>query len=287
MRAYRVAYDGRCYHGFQRQPDVRTVEGTLLRALERLGVTEAAPDGPSSEPTDEDGTPPVPDGYAAAGRTDAGVSAVAQTVALAAPDWLSPRAWNSELPADVRVWASASVAEDFHATHDATSRHYTYYLFAPAADRSLGEAALERLAGTRDFHNLTPDAEGTVRTLTASLRRDGEFLVVDLRAGGFCRQLARRLVGLLAAVARGEAAIEKVDRVLAAEPLTGPAGVAPAPAAPLVLTGVDYPGVRFDRDAEAAVRAAGVFDARRANHLANAQVADRLREGVGGTDTRS
>jgi len=79
MRAYRVAYDGRPYSGFQRQPDVPTVEGTVLAALGRLGVCELDA---------------IPEGYAAAGRTDAGVSAVAQTVAFDAPDWLAPAAFN-------------------------------------------------------------------------------------------------------------------------------------------------------------------------------------------------
>ena len=61
MRAFRVAYDGRPYSGFQRQPDVPTVEDTLLDALRALGVFEGSD---------------VPPGYAAAGRTDAGVSAL-------------------------------------------------------------------------------------------------------------------------------------------------------------------------------------------------------------------
>ncbi|PSQ01729.1 tRNA pseudouridine(38-40) synthase TruA, partial [Halobacteriales archaeon QS_5_70_17] len=87
MRAYRVAYDGTTFRGFQRQPDVPTVEGALFGALAALGVYD--PDEHR------------PEGYAAAGRTDAGVSATAQTVALAAPDWLTPRALNAELPADV------------------------------------------------------------------------------------------------------------------------------------------------------------------------------------------
>ena len=106
-RAYRVAYDGRPFHGFQRQPDVSTVADALLDALRDLGV---AFDGD------------VPPGYAAAGRTDAGVSALAQTVAFEAPAWLSPAAFNSELPASVRAWAAADAPEGFHATHDAVER---------------------------------------------------------------------------------------------------------------------------------------------------------------------
>ena len=258
MRAYRVAYDGRPYNGFQRQPDVPTVEGHLLATLSRLGVTEDAE------------TPP---GYAAAGRTDAGVSAVAQTVAFDAPDWLTPAAFNSDLPADVRVWASAAVPADFHATHGATERGYTYYLHAPDGGDGPAADALSALAGRQDFHNLTPDDDGTVRDLTVDLTRDGDFLVVELRAGGFARQLVRRVVGLLAELIRGDAPRSKVGRVLSAEPLPGPEGVAPAPAYPLVLSGVTYPGVEFEADEEATESARSVFEDLRAERQTAARVA--------------
>ena len=226
-RAYRVAYDGRAYHGFQRQPDVATVEDALLDALRALDVLP------------EDGTPP---GWAAAGRTDAGVSAVAQTVAFDAPAWLSPAAFTSELPADVWAWADAAVPADFHATHDATAREYTYHLHAPPGevDDARAREALAALSGEHDFHNLTPDEVGTVRDLEASLDREGEFLRVRLRAGGFPRQLVRRVVSLVAERAREESPDGRVERVLDPEPLPGPEGVPPAPAEALVLTDVSY-----------------------------------------------
>ncbi|WP_367176678.1 tRNA pseudouridine(38-40) synthase TruA, partial [Haloarcula rubripromontorii] len=209
MRAYRVAYDGRPYHGFQRQPDVDTVEGRLRSALVRLGVCERG-EG-------------LPERYAAAGRTDAGVSARAQTVAFDAPAWLSPVAFNGELPDDIRVWASAEVPDGFHATHDAAQRSYTYYLHAPTdADRPGRDPvddqrwadAVDALAGTHDFHNLTSDDTGTERAVSIDWTREGQFLVVRVSAGGFCRGLVRRLVSLAAAVADGSAPLSKVDRVL-------------------------------------------------------------------------
>ena len=266
MRAYRVAYDGRPYNGFQRQPDVPTVEGHLLAALDRLGV-------------DGDRTTP-PAGYAAAGRTDAGVSALAQTVAFDAPDWLTPAAFNSELPGDVRVWASADVPEGFHATHDASERRYTYYLYAPDADDTLAADALTALTGRHDFHNLTPDDEGTVRELRGDLTRDGDFLVVELRAGGFARQLVRRVVGLLSEIARGDAPLSKVERVFDAEPLSGPEGVAPAPAYPLVLTDVTYPTVAFEADPETVESTHAVFSELRAERRTGARVADHVLAGL-------
>jgi len=266
MRAYRVAYDGRPYSGFQRQPNVATVEGALLSGLARLGVGGDA------------GGPPA--GYAAAGRTDAGVSAVAQTIAFDAPDWLTPAAFNSELPADVRVWAGADVPDDFHATHDATERRYTYFLYAPGAEDDLASETLAALCGRHDYHNLTPDDDGTVREISGDLQRDGDLLVVRLRAGGFARQLVRRVVGLLDEVLRGDATLSKVDRVVAAEPLPGPEGVAPAPAYPLVLTGVDYPGVEFEADEDARDSTRSVFGDLRVERQTAARVAECVVSGL-------
>jgi len=285
MRAYRVAYDGRPYHGFQRQPDVPTVESALLAALAALDVidsfegTNCAKNGDASYERKYT----VPEGYAGAGRTDAGVSAVAQTVAFDAPEWLSPAAFNSELPEAVRVWASADTHEGFHATHDATGREYTYFMYAPAAEADAGRAraALDALAGEHDFHNLTPDETGTVRDLSTTLDRDGPFLVVTFRADGFSRQLVRRAVSVVAEVARDDADLDRIERVLGEEPLDGPEGVAPAPPYPLVLTDVAYPDLSVEVDHEAAASAREVFERRRVEHAARGRVvglvADSLR----------
>ncbi|WP_248908602.1 tRNA pseudouridine(38-40) synthase TruA [Halocatena marina] len=258
MRAFRLAYDGTPYHGFQRQPDVPTVEGELFAALTRLGVRSGT----------------RPDGYAAAGRTDAGVSAVAQTVAFHCPEWLSPRALNSELPGAVRAWASTETSADFHATHDATEREYTYHLWAPKASLDRASAALDALAGTHDFHNLTPDDELTTRTLETNLSVDGSYLIITLRAGGFSRQLVRRVVGLVEAVAHAER--DDIDRVLSSEELSGPDGVPNAPPEPLVLTGVEYPNLSFERDSTAVKNASRIFETKRIERETGARTAGTI-----------
>jgi tRNA pseudouridine38-40 synthase len=251
VRAFRLAYDGRPFYGFQRQPRVPTVEGALLDALADLGVT----DGPTA----------VPERYAAAGRTDAGVSARAQTVAFEAPDWLVPAALSGALPATVRAWASADVAPDFHATHDATRRAYVYHLHAPAAatDDAAVEAAADRLSGHHDFHNLTTDETGTARDLALSVARDGEFLSVSVAADGFPRGLVRRVASVLAAAGQGDGDARWLDRLLSADPVDGPDGVGPAPPDPLVLADVAYPDVRFAVDEAAAASARETLGARR------------------------
>ncbi len=268
MRAFRLAYDGRPFYGFQRQPDVPTVEDALFDALRELGVLAADADAPPE--------------YAGAGRTDAGVSALAQTVAFSAPDWLTPAALNSELPAAVRAWARAEASDSFHATHDATSRTYRYHLHAPpdAVSDERAREALAALRGEHDFHNLTPDDTGTVRDLDGSLSRDGAYLVVELTAGGFARQLVRRIVSLVASVARGDRDLAAVDRVLTPEQLPGPKGVPSAPAYPLVLVDVTYPDLTFVVDTDAKRSAHAVFSDRRDEHRTRARVADELVDGL-------
>ena len=263
MRAFRVAYDGEPYRGFQRQPHGDTIENALFEGLRALGIDF------------RDGSPV---GYAAAGRTDAGVSARAQTVAFEAPDWLSPRAFNSELPASIRAWASADTHEGFHATNDAAERCYRYFLHAPegSIDDERAREAARRLSGDKDFHNFTPDTDGTERSLSVSVRRDGEFLVIDCRAGGYARQLVRRLVTTVEAVGRGDRAPGFINRALGTDPLSGPEGIAPAAPEPLVLLEVHYPDVEFEQDARALASAREIFESRRRHRLATARTADAL-----------
>ncbi|MFB6235223.1 MAG: tRNA pseudouridine(38-40) synthase TruA [Halopenitus sp.] len=299
MRAFRIAYDGRHYNGFQRQPSVPTVEDALLDALREQGAL-----GPA-EAVD---TPPE---YAAAGRTDAGVSAIAQTIAFDAPDWLTPRALNGALPGGVRAWAAADVPEDFHATHHATRRTYRYYLFAPpvggsdasgvestadptslpapSVDDERVHTALGKLSGQHDFANFTTDEAGTERDVTATATRSGPFLVLDVSAGGFPREFVRRLVTLVRAVGTGDASLAKVDRALDPEPLPGHEGIGPAPPEPLVLWDVAYEAtpagvdesVDFAVDEEARESALQAFGERHVSARVDTRVLGAMREGLG------
>lgn len=263
MRAFRIAYDGRPFHGFQRQPSVPTIEDAIFDALRDLGVFQGD----------------KPAGYSAAGRTDAGVSALAQTIAIEAPDWLTPRALNGDLPETVRAWAWTDVPDDFHATYDANSREYRYFLYAPDIDDDLARDVLDRLRGEHDIHNLTPDDEHTVRRLHGDLSRDGPYLVVTLRSSGFSHELVRRVVSLIRAVASGAAPLSKVDRVLGPAPIDGPAGVPPAPAYPLFLRAVDY-DISFEVDPDGATSAIDRFHETAVEDRTRARVGDAIAAGI-------
>ncbi|AEN06332.1 tRNA pseudouridine synthase A [halophilic archaeon DL31] len=266
MRAYRLAYDGRPYYGYQRQPDVPTVEDTLFAGLEAIGVLE-----------DADQKPP---NYAAAGRTDAGVSAVAQTVAFDAPEWCTPGAVNAELPGSVRAWAAAAVDGDFHPTRDPVQRTYVYHLHAPDADDSAASAAASALSGKHDYHNFTSDDHRTVREVSATVERDGEFLAVEVSAGGFPRGFVRRFIGVLFEIAVEGAPLSRAEEALGEESLQGGRGIPRLSPEPLVLTGVAYPNLEFTVDEQAATSAREVFEERRVGGLERARVASSVLSGL-------
>ena len=149
-----LEYDGTGFHGWARQPALRTVEGTLREALAAVFLQW--------------------DELAVAGRTDTGVHATGQVasvrVAGGPPLDRAADALNAVLPDDVVVLASEDAADDFHARFSAVSRSYRYRVrttrSALEARRSLWwprpldlgalRAAATALVGEHDFRAFTP-----------------------------------------------------------------------------------------------------------------------------------
>src|SRR5262249_45412032 len=114
-----LSYDGTDFSGWQRQPDLRTVQQVLEGAIGRLTGTEST--------------------TTASGRTDAGVHALGQVVHFFSASRLAPevfvKALNALLPPDVRVLSAEEVPQAFHATLDAKAKLYRYVIDnGPIAD---------------------------------------------------------------------------------------------------------------------------------------------------------
>lgn len=124
-----LAYDGSGFHGWQIQPGLTTIQGTLADCLFRLTGEEILPQG--------------------SGRTDAGVHALAQVVSfrLEAPVPAAnlQRALNRILPASIRVLSCEHVPHSFHARHSALSKTYEYRIFERRIRTTPGQPALERI----------------------------------------------------------------------------------------------------------------------------------------------
>jgi len=238
-----VRYDGTAYHGWQEQPGLPTVQGTLADTLATiLGERPAV---------------------AGAGRTDAGVHALGQVAAFSTERDIAPgrieAALNSRLPDDVAVADMAEVPAAFDPTRDARSKHYRYRLWHSRAkpvfarryvwhwwrglDLDAMRDAARRFVGHHDFKsfesrgNPRETTDRTIFRLDVTTAEPPE-VHVDVEGDGFLYRMVRNLVGTLTEVGRGHRPPEWVEEVLAARDraAAGPC----APPHGLCLTSVRY-----------------------------------------------
>jgi tRNA pseudouridine38-40 synthase len=213
-----VQYVGTHFHGWQRQPRERTVQGEIEAAIQSvLGF---------------------PVTVCGAGRTDTGVHAAAQVAHFNAPTTIPAHRWasilNSRLPEDVLIRASARVADDWHAQFSACWRRYRYtvytdplpnlfvrpftwhYYYEPLSE-TLMQAALDPLVG---YHDLTAfqragskRSHAWVELQGAECRRRDSFVTVELQANGFLYGMVRLLMGILVQVGRGLMSVEEFTQL--------------------------------------------------------------------------
>lgn len=237
-----LAYDGSGMAGWQTQPHGNTGQDLLERAL------CAVADHPVST--------------VCAGRTDAGVHALAQVVHFDTEARRSPTAWvrgaNSRLPPGVAVQWVQEVPESFHARYSARSRTYRYLLrcgpvrhplWQQRAGQALRELSIDKmreaaqhLLGEHDFSTFRSSlcqAASPVRDLRRlDIRRRGALIQFELQANAFLHHMVRNLVGALVYVGDGR---QKPDWVLDLLAARDRARSAPTfAAAGLYLAGVEY-----------------------------------------------
>ncbi|MBM3472145.1 MAG: tRNA pseudouridine(38-40) synthase TruA [Armatimonadetes bacterium] len=226
-----VQYDGTDFAGFQRQPDVPTVQRVLEEAIGRcLGH---------------------PVSLTAASRTDAGVHALGQVVAVETerpiPVEAAPVAFTAALPASVAVVEAEEVDPGFHPRFAAKWKQYVYRIVSrPVRSPILGRfawclphelsvemmaAAAEHIKGRYDFRSFCAGGapvEDFVREVTRlDLSRDGDVIECRIEADGFLYRMVRNIVGTLVEVGRDRLAPEEVGTILAARDRTRAGPTAP------------------------------------------------------------
>jgi tRNA pseudouridine38-40 synthase len=198
-----------------------------------------------------------------AGRTDAGVHAIAQVAHLDVSTNLPPeqlrRRLNDELPADINLLHASVVPHRFHARHDAAARRYVYQIarrrtaFAKpfvwwvkdSLDVTRMRAAAAPLVGMRDFAAFAETRDEKPRSTLVLVDRlevaEGDDLVlVGIEGSHFLWRMVRRIVGVLVEAGRGALAPEEVESLLLADSAL-PARLT-APASGLFLERVYYKG---------------------------------------------
>ncbi len=249
---YRCAYDGAPYLGWQSQRGGNTVQDVLEAAFAAILRT--------------------PLRISAAGRTDAGVHALAQHFHADVPEHcrMDGRAWraalNAHLPASIRILEASAVAEDVHARFSATGKVYEYTICTAEVlppflagrawhhPRPLNEellrAALGLYEGRHDFRHFAarrgnepeiPPPGFYERTIwSATAEREGELLRLRFHGNGFMYRMVRLLTGSACQVATGRLSPEALSAMLDTE--QGETSRYCAPAGGLSLVRVEYGG---------------------------------------------
>jgi tRNA pseudouridine38-40 synthase len=252
-----LAYDGTDFAGWQVQPGLLTVQGSLSDAITRVTREQVVLHG--------------------SGRTDAGVHALGQVASFHTESPIPASnlliALNDTLPSCIRVWQAEEVAEDFHARKSAQAKTYRYRIFrgpicSPFVtrfvyhhpwplDESAMNAAASSILGEHDFSSFAAadpdrlrriataedgddDAPSNIRTIFSStFRRESEELVYEVRGNGFLHHMVRNIVGLFLLAGKGTIAPENVTEILQAKRRSANPG-ATAPASGLALVNVEY-----------------------------------------------
>ena len=250
--ALKIEYHGAPFVGWQRQIDLPSVQGAIEGALARIE--------------------PGPHTIAAAGRTDAGVHALAQVAHCDLKgDWDPFRlseALNYHLkPQPIAITACVAAADDFHARFSALQRRYLFRILcrrAPAThqkglvwqvkgDLDIGamQAGADILLGKHDFTTFRSticQADSPVKTLdhmqiTRMDTPGGIEVHFDVRARSFLHNQVRSFVGTLERVGAGGWRVEDVAEALAARERAACGPVCPPQG--LYLAGVEYPDNPF------------------------------------------
>lgn len=255
-----LTYDGTPFHGWQVQPGLATVQGTLARAIHHITGEQVLPQG--------------------SGRTDAGVHALGQVASVSLrtpiPGERLHLALNRNLPASIRVTSLTEAPDDFHARHSARRKTYEYRIFphgglcspmlAPWVwechkhlSLDLMQQAAEHLVGTHDFTSFAAtqpdlatrraeeltteedeqDSSDNTRTIFRSGWRESEGLILYRVTGsGFLHHMVRNLVGTFVEVGSKRILPDAIPAILAARDRR--AAGATAPGRGLFLVEVEY-----------------------------------------------
>lgn len=237
-----VAYDGTNYCGWQIQPNGRTIEGELNRALSGLLGEEIAVTGAS--------------------RTDAGVhsrgnAAVFDTSARIPAEKIS-YALNQRLPEDIVVQWSGEVEPDFHPRRIKSRKTYEYrilnrefrdpnrrrdtYFYYRSLDVEAMRDAARYLVGEHDFQSfcsIRSQARTSVRTIESlTVDRHEDIITIRVTGNGFLYNMVRIIAGTLIQVGAGERRPEEIPQIL--EALDREAAGPTAPAHGLTMIGIMF-----------------------------------------------
>lgn len=238
-----IEYNGHGYYGWQAQPKLKTIQGTLEKALSQVANESIY--------------------LYCAGRTDTNVHATGQVVHFDTNAKRHIDAWiwgaNSYLPSSIVVRWARQVDYSFHARFSAMARRYRYIIFnnpiRPAMlstkatwhyyplDIEAMKKAATYLIGENDFSSFRSsqcNSKSAMRNVTElTINRNGDFVYLEIEANAFLHHMVRNIAGVLMKIGRGYKDATWMHEVLLAKSRKAAAETAPPDG--LYLTHVRYP----------------------------------------------
>ena len=212
------SYDGSNFNGYQVQPNLRTVQGELEKAVSYLNKQTYTP-------------------VVASGRTDKGVHALNQTahfdLNINNTLYKIKRGLNSNLPDDIHIIDVEEVSQDFHARFSVKKKEYIYklnigeynpierkYIYQYNKELNIEKMneAIKYFIGTHDFTSFVPTEDlkdDPVRTIyKANIKEKNNILEISFQADGFMKYQVRNMVGLLISIGENKKKSSEVEAII-------------------------------------------------------------------------
>jgi tRNA pseudouridine38-40 synthase len=242
-----IEYEGSNYHGWQQNAGVKTIQGEMLKACQKLFDTKKIE-------------------LYGAGRTDAGVHALGQVAHLDVSTEMHAKTifsrLNEMLPNDIHVLKLQKCDALFHARYNAVARSYVYvisrrrsafgkrYVWWVKEDLSVGKMQ-EVAAIFRGFHNFSSFGATTAEEKSPlvdisylDVRESGNQVLIHILGSHFLWMMVRRITGVLVHAGKGKLTLKEIQGFMD-QYSERPSQLA-APPSGLYLQRVYYPGERFE-----------------------------------------
>jgi tRNA pseudouridine38-40 synthase len=244
--ALKIAYIGSNFYGFQRQPNFRTVEGELIKTLEKLQMFDNVKEGR----------------FSIAGRTDRGVHSLGNVISFQSEKEVIINQINDNLPDDVQILAKAPVRFGFKPRY-AMKRHYRYFFKDNFQEDQLDIKSIEKLSkifeGTHDFTNFSKrDQKSPIRkidkidvVISKNPDKKSLKLYIDVFGESFLWNMVRKMMKVFYEVGHGDMDLNTVEK------LFNPAckyNIKPLSPENLVLMNIQYKDIKFQYDDYASER---------------------------------
>lgn len=233
--ALKIAYIGTDFHGYQRQPNIRTVEGELLRVFKEMNIIK---DTWKAH-------------YSVAGRTDKGVHSTGNVISFITDSDIYINEVNGFLPDDIKIIGEARVPYGFKVRFP-MDRTYTYVQpinpFEEEIDIKRIREALPLFIGEHNFRNFSKKNEKNPNRVIMDVKLEevNNLLIFTVTGRSFLWNMVRKMITALMKIGYHELEVDTINTLLQPVDLRTTIRLRPAPANGLILSGMNYKNIKFE-----------------------------------------